>query len=350
MIVKPARGRPGAGILACVVLLCAPLGGLAAQSIDFDKLYGGKLLHGRDANEKNTGVPPGHALEDVSRTIIVTEEWIKSSNKGSRVIQDRHFLSGANLVVTVDGFSVRYCLFTGRSGLSVFANANGYPIGRHVEVLCCEFDGKNENRNGDVAVYGSSLSLRRVHVHDWPRAMWIGDGDVSVAECYMHGITSDGGDAHLENVYVAGGANQAFVRSKFISDGIHVKGDDKLMISASLAIYNENYERGKPFPSFPNLTDIRIEDDYFESDGHYALYGGAVRSKLPKAFAKRMVVRGNVFGRGLQRYCGISGPAVCFDATQPGNEWSGNVWGPRGRSWQPGDPEEGAAIPAPGTN
>ena len=44
----------------------------------------------------------------------------------------------------------------------------------------------------------------------WPRAFWFGWGELRIEECYIHDETADGGDAHIENIYVAGGANFVF--------------------------------------------------------------------------------------------------------------------------------------------
>jgi hypothetical protein len=61
-----------------------------------------------------------------------------------------------------------------------------------------------------------------------------------------------------------------------------------------------------------------------------------------------MKVRGNIFGRGIQRHCGVYGTATAFDLTQVGNLWENNTWGDRGPFWQTGDPEKGDEIIAPG--
>jgi len=305
------------------------------------------IPHGSLVDETTAGVPPGHLLTEVSSSITVTEDWIAHQNGGSRILENRSFLSGANLLIAVDGFTVRYCRFTGRSGCSDNANTGGLPLGRNIAIVDCEFDGNHENLGGAVAIVASRVTLKRVHVHRWPRALFTGDGDVWVEECYMHDLTCDGGDAHLENIYVGGGANQAYLRNKFISNEVHIGGDARMMTSASLAIYNESYDRGMPYPAFPVLENILVQDNYFESDGHFALYGGACVGKA-NPYARQTSFRGNVFGRRLHRMCGVSGPAVCFDPSQPGNLWENNIWGPRGPFWQAGDPEEGTAIAAPG--
>ena len=298
------------------------------------------ISHGSQINETNTGVPSGHTLADVSSTVIVTEAWISGTNGGSRIIENKHFLSGARLIVTVDGFTVRYCKFSGVGGFSTDANDGQSTTGKNVVITDCEFDGNHENLRDDVAVGGSYLTLKRVHIHRWPRAMWIGEGNVWVEECYMHDLTVDGSGAHIENIYVAGGANQTYIRNRLISNAVSLSGGSG-SISASLAIYNESWA------TFPELNYIVIENNYLESDGGYALYGGACVGK-GAPYAKNTVVRGNVFGRGIQRNCGVYGPVTAFDPAQSGNLWINNTWGARGAFWQAGDPEEGAQVGAPG--
>ena len=307
------------------------------------------LTHGSQIDATNTGVPAGHALVDVTSTIIVTEDWIANQNGGSRVLENRNFRSGASRLIAVKGFSVRFCKFNGQSSLSENPNTGGLPLGSDIVVEDSEFDGNHQNTGGGVAIFASNLTLRRVHIHRWPRALFTGDGNLRVEECYLHDLTADGGDAHLENIYDAGGANQTCLRNKFISNEIHINGDSRMMTSASLAIYNESYARGIPYGAFPGLDGILVQDNYLESDGHYTLYGGACVGKLG-VYARNTVFTGNVFGRTLHRRSGVSGPAVAFDPLQPGNAWTHNTWGPRGPEWQSGDPEEGDEVPAPNPN
>jgi hypothetical protein len=295
------------------------------------------VTHGSQLDETNTGIPAGHSLSNVASTIQVTEQWIADSNSGARVLQDRNFLTGANLIVTVDGFTVQYCKFNGKSGVFLDANDGQTPLGKNVQVLDSEFDGNNANLNGDSPT--SATTLKRVHIHRWPRNLMLGVDNIWVEECYMHDLTCDNNGAHIENIYIAGGANLTFIRNKLISNATYL-GDGTAQISASLAIYNEDWG------DFPNLNYILVQDNYLESDGGYAMYGGACVGKQ-RPFAKSMTVRGNVFGRGEQRNSGVYGPATAFDRDEPTNRWENNTWGARGPLWQQGDPEEGQPIDAP---
>jgi hypothetical protein len=298
------------------------------------------ISHGKYITASNTGVPAGHILSDVTSAIVVTESWITSSNSGSRYLENKNFLSGAGLQIKTGNFTVRYCKFNGKGGCSV-----EYGLS-NVIIEYCEFDGQHQNTGGDCALGIGGLTARRLHIHRWPRAFWFGWGDVHIEECYIHDVTADGGDAHLENIYVAGGANQTFVRNKLITNEIHINGDSRMMTSASLAIYNENYSVGDPYPAFPPLDNIVVKDNYFESDGYYAMYCGACAGKTG-AHARNMSVIGNIFGRQMHRMCGVGGPAVAFDPNQEGNKWSNNTWGAVGPSWVTGDPAEGDIVSAP---
>jgi hypothetical protein len=67
-----------------------------------------------------------------------------------------------------------------------------------------------------------------------------------------------------------------------------------------------------PYPEgFTALDDIVVQDNYFESDGWFALYGGACVSKQ-NPYAKHTTIKGNVFGRHAKRLtdrCGGVGVA-----------------------------------------
>jgi hypothetical protein len=298
------------------------------------------ITHGSQLDETNTGVPAGTVLVDVASGIVVTETWITNSNGGRRFIEKKNFTNGARLEIKTGDFTVRLCKFNGKSGASV-----EYGL-LNIVFEYCEFDGQHLNTGGDAALGVGGMTARRLHIHRWPRAFWFGWGDLRIEECYIHDETADGGDAHIENIYVAGGANQVFIRNKLISNEVHINGDNRLMTSASLAIYNEDYTVGPPYPAFPALNNIVVQDNYFETDGYYAMYCGACVQKTAP-YAKNMSVTGNIFGRRLHRWCGQGGPAVCFDPTQPGNVWSNNTWGAAGPDTQAGDPATGATIGAP---
>lgn len=327
---------------ACLLLVVLlPLLVSCSKSDDKVEPEGGTVIHGKDINASNTGVPAGHSLTNVTSSITVTESWITASNGGNRYLENKNFLSGARLEIKTGNFTVRYCKFNGRSGGSV-----EYGLS-NVVFEYCEFDGQHMNTGGDAALGIGGFTARRLHIHRWPRAFWFGWGNVHIEECYIHDVTADGGDAHLENIYIAGGANQTFIRNKLITNEVHINGDARMMTSASLAIYNEDYAVGDPFPAFPALDNIVVQDNYFESDGYYAMYCGALAGKSG-AYAKNMSVTGNIFGRQLHRMCGVGGPAICFDPSQPGNKWTNNTWGAKGKDWQAGDPAEGDIIAAPG--
>lgn len=309
-----------------------------------------EITHGSQVNALNTGVLASHEsqLADVSSSIVVTEDWITASNGGRRVLEDCRFDTGQTLEIHVDNFTVSNCRFLGTSSASVGWNEDEQRTYKDVTFEHCEFDGQHLSAGGAVALGGSGIIAKRVHIHRWPRAMWIGDGFVRVEESYMHELTADDTGAHIENIYVAGGAHLQFARNKLVSDQHYVgKGQESLQTSASLAIYNESYTRGKPYPEgFTALDDIVVEDNYLESDGWYALYGGACIGKQ-NPYAKHVTIRGNIFGRHARRLidrCG--GAAVAYDSTDPTNKWLNNKWGPRSSDC-PDEAAEGTEIAAP---
>jgi hypothetical protein len=54
-----------------------------------------------------------------------------------------------------------------------------------------------------------------------------------------------------------------YLRDKFISNEVHINGGSRMMTSASLAIHNEQYDRGTPYPPFPALDHILVQDNHF---------------------------------------------------------------------------------------
>jgi hypothetical protein len=310
----------------------------------------GTITHGKDVDATNTGVLPDHESLLTTRTssITVTESWITSANGGSRVLENCLFSRGPTLEVDVDNFTVRNCRFLGTSHAVVGWNSTAGRTYRNVAFEYCEFDGEHANHGGDSPLGTGGITLKRVHIHRWPRGMWIGDGYVHVEESYMHELTTDDSGTHLENIYVAGGEYLEFIRSKLISDQHYIgSGTETDCTSASLAIYNENYSRGLPYPAgFTPLDHVVVQDNYFESDGWYPLYCGALSGKH-NPYPNNMTVSGNIFGRHAKRLidsCG--GGPVAYDNTEATNSWSNNAWGPKSSDC-PGDPAEGTAIAAP---
>jgi hypothetical protein len=307
------------------------------------------VTHGSQLNASNTGIPTGRSLTNRSSDLDVTESWITNSNGGLRYVEDINFLSGYGIHIQVSNFTTKYCRWNGlgtngRYG-SPAVDKNTGLTGLAFE--WCEFDGNHEaTHGGDFPFYDmAEVSLLRCHIHRWPRCIPIGSLDpdpsnTSVTECYMHDLTraiSDG--AHLENIYVAGGTGISLVRSKVIANLINLGGNGAA--SASLAIYNESYA------TFTPLEDIVIQDNYFDGDGSYSGYFGAISAK-GNPFPINIDVTGNIFGREYHRLSGVYGPVTSSNTGGAGNSWSGNKWGERGPYWQAGDPEEDAAIADPG--
>lgn len=291
------------------------------------------ILHGSEITAENTGVPMGLSLRTVTESITVTETWIEEENGGSRVLERRNFLSGAGLTVKADNVTVRYCKFTGIGGVTLPTDQIG------ISIEDCEFDGNQENIEAAKAIKNDAAELRllRVHIHHWPRALTVLRGNTIVESCYLHDLTSDDSGAHIENVYVAGGADLAFIGNKIVANPASIDPDqNEFAVSASIAIYNQGN-------GLPDLDRILIERNYISGIGSFAVYGGAVSGKAGP-FATNTIIRGNVFGREYMRKGGLFGPITAFDETGQGNQRANNTWGERGPYWVPGDPEAGDLI------
>ncbi len=292
--------------------------------------------HGSTLTEANTGVPVGHSLTDVTTDITVTEAWIDSSNGGSRVLENRNFTSGAGLSIQVSDFTVRYCKFNGVGGVYL-----GTPV-TGILIQDCEFDGNQENLSALQAIKNSAATLRllRLNIHHWPRALTVVKGNTIVENCYLHDLTSDDSGAHIENIYVAGGADQSYIGNKIVANPVSISaGQTDFAISAALAIYNQG-------GTYEDLRRIVVAKNYFDGIGSYAFYGGAVASKSGP-FARDMIVKENIFGREYRRFGGEFGPVTAFDETRPGNVWDLNVWGEWTALCVAGDPAAGDRVELP---
>lgn len=289
------------------------------------------VSHGSELTASNTGVPAGHTLTTVSSVLTVDDNWITTQNGGSRIISDKLFPSNSGLIINTNNVTVQFCKFVGKGGASS-SQALAFGGGHTGNVIqYSEFDGQNLSVGDTPTIGGNGYTLLRDNMHNWMRNVFITDGPITIIETYMHDLNNDGSGGHQENIYVAGGTQLSFIRSKFIANGTGA-------ISAALAIYNESYA------SFTPLDHIIIKDNYLAANGSYSLYAGDLSNKTG-AFAKNEAVTGNIFGRELHRYSGIYGPYASFDPSQPGNVWSNNTWGPLGPFNQAGDPAPGTVIP-----
>ena len=298
------------------------------------------ITHGSQLNATNTGIPAGVSLTNFTSSVTINASWITNSNGGSRTLTARNFTSGTIIHIAANNFTFQSCKKTGAGGIWIDEPYTG------TKFLDCEIDGNHENFQSSTAITGSNYEAKRCHFWRWPRNMFIGGGDVHIEECYMHDLTIDGSGSHVENIYVAGGANHVYIRNKLISNLTYL-AYWAVGISASLAIYNESWA------AFARLDGLVIQDNYMEGDGAYTGYFGALSAKRNPPlgeYAQNMVVSGNIFGRQESRFSSVYGPASGFDESGVGNSWTNNTWGSNGPFFVSGDPAAGSLVAAPGIN
>jgi hypothetical protein len=80
------------------------------------------------------------------------------------------------------------------------------------------------------------------------------------------------------------------------------------------------------------LNNVLVEQNLFNGGG-YAVYGGGTGSNISgiRFFNNHFVRK----PEGFFENCGQHGPVVYYDASMPGNAWSGNVWHDGGAPVQP---------------
>jgi hypothetical protein len=315
----------------------------------------GTVTHGADLTTANTGVPAGTVLSDVSGTLTVTDAWIASSNGGSRVIQNKNFLSGSSVVVNASGVTIQFSKFTGSASIRSSTNSTADASVLNLTVRYCEFDGQNMDGGGNTPIgigtgapnysnVGIAL-LERNYMHNYSRQLNYGEArNVIIRENLFTDLYMDGSGTHIENLYIGGGDHIQIIRNKFVTNPVGPgAANPTSQISACVAIYNESWN-----PQFTRINYVTIQDNWFEGGAGFGLYGGAVASKLAgMAYGTNMTITGNVWGRNFYRFSCSFGPATAFNNGDSANTWSNNTWGPRGPFWKSGDPDLGAAVTAP---
>jgi hypothetical protein len=163
-----------------------------------------------------------------------------------------------------------------------------------------------------TSVGAQNFAAKRVQVTGGNRSVhcWM---NCLVEDSYMHGqMTDETGVAHESGIRMGQGAT---IRHNTITcDAPDVPPDAGC--SAGLTGYGD----------FAPVQNNTIDNNLFQgTTGGYCAYGGASKGK-PYPDTRNIVFTNNVFGRGDSGRCGYWGPITAFDATDPGNVWSGNIW------------------------
>lgn len=162
-----------------------------------------------------------------------------------------------------------------------------------------EIDGSGATLS--VGVVLSHFTMRHSHVRGHRSGVHVGTGG-TVEYSYVH-----------SQVLTPGSHNVAMATHG--ATGVVIRGNNLVgSTSSALSLY----------PDFGPLQDILIEENLF-SGGSYCTYGGSG----PKPYAGQTeAIRylNNAFAQSPFERCGHYGPVTVFDASRPGNQWSGNVW------------------------
>jgi hypothetical protein len=243
----------------------------------------------------NTGIPAGTVLTPVNGSITI-------STAGA-VLSDKDITGCVNVNannVTISRIKVHGCaqepmvnVGYGRSGILIQDS---------------ELDGQNLNGVGSAVGY-EGYTIRRSNVHNVGKGLHM-TANVTIEDNWIHDLY-EMADSHNDDIVTNGGSN--FVVRHNTLQNTHTQ-------TATVALYGD----------FAPVVNALIENNLLVGGG-YTVYGGSVAGKPYSAGANNIRFVNNVFSKQYWPKGGYWGPASAFDASAPGNAWSGNVWADTGQ-------------------
>jgi hypothetical protein len=220
------------------------------------------------------------------------------------------------VIISANNVTFRNCRITNTNAYRTVENGVSSTRFANISFYNCEINGNG----GDAGIAGHNLTVVRTVFKQSLKDLQIGD-NILIAECMMNDHVVPPVGAHTECVLRNSGTNLVVQRSYMVyekvSDGV----------SSAISAYEQ-----------PDCYGFVLEDSYVAGGG-YAVYAGANGGRTTG-----VKIRGNIFGRDIQRYSGWAGPIDTTGRDTPGWEFTNNTWGARGASWQTGDPEAGALV------
>jgi hypothetical protein len=168
------------------------------------------------------------------------------------------------------------------------------------------------NRAG-TGIENTAFTALRVEVRGGNRSIncW---RNCTVRDSWVHGqFTDETGQYHESGIRMGSGGT--IVGNSITCDAQEVPPEAGC--SAGLTGYGD----------FAPVENNLIQGNLFLiSTGAVCAYGGSSGGKPYSDDANNIRFIGNVFQRGANGRCASYGPIMDFDASEPGNIWSGNVW------------------------
>jgi hypothetical protein len=256
----------------------------------------------------NTGVPAGTKLLTVPGQVSSGPGWYYDSRGWVEVDGNGADLSGLYIPMNLD---ITASNVTINDVQVVTSGASSFGISlRHTANVTIEnstISGVNAT-TGRVAnaiddIYGDStgMVIKGNNISDWRTAVQVSAG--LVAGNYIHSPGYIAGD-HVNGIYDTGSAQPLTISGNTIFNSMNQTDDITLEASASGQTVANKTITG-------NLL----------AGGGYSIYGG---DSLGNATSD-IVVTGNRFSTLYYPNSGAFGPVAYYDATGPGNTWTGNT-------------------------
>ncbi len=158
---------------------------------------------------------------------------------------------------------------------------------------------------------GDNYIARRINCHNTGDGIRLGD-NITIEDSIIHGLVAESG-SHSDGMQATGAVN-VVIRHNYI--------ENPYTQTSCIILGNE----------FGPLNNILVENNLFNGGG-YSVYGGGSDSNVSNIrFINNRFMRSPA---GFHANGGFHGPVAYYDASRPGNQWSGNVWHDNGETITP---------------
>jgi putative cell wall-binding protein len=169
---------------------------------------------------------------------------------------------------------------------------------------------------------GAKIEYVEIDGRDAPETIGVVLGNFTMRHAHIYG--------HRSGVHFSSNSTieHSYVHSQVVTPGSHntamaIHGGQNAVVRGNNLVGSTSSALSL-YANLSPVQDILIEQNLFNG-GAYCTIGGSG----PKPFAsqtERVRYLDNVFGQSEYDRCGQFGPVMVFSTSQPGNEWSGNVW------------------------
>lgn len=254
-------------------------------------------------NEANTGVPDGTELTDYVGDCVIKADGAVIDAK---VVNCNLRIRATDVTITRSRINGNVSVPSAESGFSFRISDSEVHTGQNL----------------NTGLGNANYTATRVEVTGGRRSAYC-ERDCTIEASWVHGQAGDpAGQAHMSGIRMS--QNTILRGNTIVCDGPRTPPESGC--SAALTGYG----------GFARVQNNLVERNLFQGGtASYCAYGGSSESKKYAAGANSIRFIDNVFVRGPSGKCGSLGMVASFDASAPGNEWSGNRW------------EDGETIQAP---